>query len=268
MSESDGNESSEWRLQKAGREPAELEPSASDSLVTTLGQEIQRGHLKIVSMLTASAVLAIEIGLKLIQVKTLLPHGQYLNWIDEHLTPTCGITQRTAQRYKNLAENEKRLLEYVQTEYLHRDGPYDDQRAKEVLATLKMSDATRLLSLKGTKPRYEIEPVVHAHSAENAIAFYEIEAAAKAKPNLTLHLVVSGEGKRLDAEMITSEVGGDLQNAKVSFCGPVLLRNALQNGLRRHGITGRRFHFEEFEFRTGIGLKRLARWVLARRSKV
>ena len=105
-------------------------------------------------------------------------------------------------------------------------------------------------------------------SRDEAPHLDEIEAAAKAKPNLTLHLVVSGEGKRLDAEMIASEVGGDLQNAKVAFCGPVLLRNALQNGLRRHGIAGRRFHFEEFEFRTGIGLKRLARWVLARRSKV
>ena len=104
-------------------------------------------------------------------------------------------------------------------------------------------------------------------SRDEAPHLDEIEALAKAKPNLTLHLVISGEGARLNADMIAQEVGTDLTTAKVSFCGPVLLRNALQSGLRRHGITGRRFHFEEFEFRTGVGLKRLARWVLARRAK-
>ena len=92
----------------------------------------------------------------------------------------------------------------------------------------------------------------------------EIEAIAAAHPAITLHLIISGEGARLDANMIAEHVGADLANATVSFCGPVPLRRALQTGLRRHGISPRRFHYEEFEFRTGIGLERLAAIVLKR----
>jgi len=94
----------------------------------------------------------------------------------------------------------------------------------------------------------------------------ELEDLAQAKPNLRLHLIVSAEGRRLSADMIADTVEGDLALSKVSFCGPVSLRRALQIGLRRFGVTARRFHFEEFEFRTGIGLKTLAAWVWERRT--
>ena len=93
----------------------------------------------------------------------------------------------------------------------------------------------------------------------------ELEAVAKAKPNLRLHLLASAEGKRLSADIIAETVAEDLALAKVSFCGPVSLRGALQTGLRRFGVTSRRFHFEEFEFRTGVGLKTLAAWIWERR---
>ncbi len=95
----------------------------------------------------------------------------------------------------------------------------------------------------------------------------ELEALAKAKPNLRLHLIASTEGKRLSAEMIAETVEGDLARSKVSFCGPVSLRNALQTGLLRFGVSRRRFHYEEFEFRTGIGLKGLATWVWEQRAQ-
>ncbi|MEX0312328.1 MAG: ferric reductase-like transmembrane domain-containing protein [Tateyamaria sp.] len=93
----------------------------------------------------------------------------------------------------------------------------------------------------------------------------EIEALAAAKPNLHLHVVASAEGQRLSETVIADAVGAAvLATARVSFCGPVGLRRALQSGLRRFGVTPRRFHYEEFEFRTGVGLKRLASWVLDR----
>ncbi|PSL19471.1 ferredoxin reductase family protein [Shimia abyssi] len=94
----------------------------------------------------------------------------------------------------------------------------------------------------------------------------ELEKIAKSKSNFNLHVIASGEGKRLSADMIADAVNGDLASAKVSFCGPTTLREALRTGLRRHGVTPRNFHFEEFEFRTGIGLKRLAAWVLKRKQ--
>ena len=93
-----------------------------------------------------------------------------------------------------------------------------------------------------------------------------IEALASEKPNLNLHLIASTEGMRLDAETIRDRTQGDLSKAKVSFCGPVSLRDMLMKGLRIYGVSPRAFHFEEFEFRTGIGLKALARWVLERRA--
>lgn len=93
----------------------------------------------------------------------------------------------------------------------------------------------------------------------------EIEALAQELPNLTLHLIVSGEGQRLNADTIADLVGPDIARAKVSFCGPVALRESLRQGRKRHGVSSRRFYYEEFEFRTGIGLDKLANWVMTRR---
>lgn len=94
----------------------------------------------------------------------------------------------------------------------------------------------------------------------------ELEALVGAKPNLDLHLIVSNEGKRLTPEMISQGVHGNLSKMRVSFCGPVSLRVALRKGLAKYGVSARNFHYEEFEFRTGIGLKALAVWVLNRRE--
>ncbi|WP_299304537.1 ferric reductase-like transmembrane domain-containing protein [uncultured Litoreibacter sp.] len=99
---------------------------------------------------------------------------------------------------------------------------------------------------------------------EEAPHLAEIETLAAAKSNLTLHLMVSKEGKRLTPDHLAETVGPDISTMRLSFCGPVALRKALQTGLRRYGVTLRQFHYEEFEFRTGIGLKRLAAWVLDR----
>lgn len=86
--------------------------------------------------------------------------------------------------------------------------------------------------------------------------------AAAAQPALTLTLVASDAGDRLTAERIAQTV--DPAGARVAFCGPAGLRRALQQGLARHGVAPRAFHYEEFEFRTGIGLRRLAAWIGAR----
>ncbi|WP_299724929.1 ferric reductase-like transmembrane domain-containing protein [uncultured Tateyamaria sp.] len=103
-------------------------------------------------------------------------------------------------------------------------------------------------------------------SRSTAPHLVELEEIAKAKPNLTLHLIAPHEGQRLSANVIAERVQGNLSGVKLSFCGPVALRKALQSGLGKYGVSARRFHFEEFEFRTGIGLKSLAAWVLRRTS--
>lgn len=88
---------------------------------------------------------------------------------------------------------------------------------------------------------------------------------AVAHPAVTVHLFVSSEGARVSGDGI-AEVA-DLHNARAWFCGPAPMRRMLQRDLARHGISARRFHYEEFEFRTGIGLRRLSAWLGAKAAQ-
>ncbi|MEM7295175.1 MAG: ferric reductase-like transmembrane domain-containing protein [Pseudomonadota bacterium] len=105
-----------------------------------------------------------------------------------------------------------------------------------------------------------------ARSRDEAPHLAELEARAAALPNLTLHLVFSRVGPRLTADLLAERSGVDLAQAKVFFCGPTPLREALRLGLSPHGVAPRAFHYEEFEFRTGIGLRKLAGWIARRRQ--
>lgn len=90
----------------------------------------------------------------------------------------------------------------------------------------------------------------------------EVVELAEKVPNLNLHLVVSSEGQRLTANVIKDAVGDDLSAARVSFCGPKPMRTSLKKELRPFGVSARQFHFEEFEFRSGIGLIWVARAII------
>lgn len=103
-------------------------------------------------------------------------------------------------------------------------------------------------------------------SRDQAPHLEELEAVAASKPNLNLHTVVSSDGQRLSADVITGLVHGDMSKMRVSFCGPASLRDFLKVDLSRFGVSSRNFHYEEFEFRTGIGLNSLAAWVLRRKD--
>ncbi|WP_422023314.1 ferric reductase-like transmembrane domain-containing protein [Roseibium sp.] len=89
----------------------------------------------------------------------------------------------------------------------------------------------------------------------------ELERLAEEVDTLELIIVNSAEGIRLTADRIVSDLGGDVANAHVFFCGPVPMRKALKSGLVLKGLKASRFHFEEFEMRTGIGLQALAVWL-------
>ncbi|WP_306148550.1 MULTISPECIES: ferredoxin reductase family protein [unclassified Roseibium] len=92
----------------------------------------------------------------------------------------------------------------------------------------------------------------------------ELERLAEEVDTLELIIVNSAEGIRLTSDRIVSDLGGDVENAHVFFCGPVPMRKALRSGLVLKGLKASRFHFEEFEMRTGIGLQALAVWLWAR----
>ena len=85
----------------------------------------------------------------------------------------------------------------------------------------------------------------------------ELEALAANDPNLTLIVHETSTKGRVDASTITA-LNPDLTKTHVLFCGPTPMRKALGDGLRRHGLGPSRYHYEAFEIRTGIGLRRLA----------
>ena len=105
-------------------------------------------------------------------------------------------------------------------------------------------------------------------SRDDAPHLDELTALAEDRGNLSLHLIISGEGNRLTADHVAEIAQCEISAATIAFCGPVPLREALQKGWRRFGVSPRHFHFEEFEFRTGVGLKKLAAWVLNRRNRI
>lgn len=89
----------------------------------------------------------------------------------------------------------------------------------------------------------------------------ELEAIAEEVGDLDLTVVNSAEGVRLTPDRVAADLGGDLGTAHVFFCGPVGMRKALKGGLILKGLRASRFHFEEFQMRTGIGLGALAAWL-------
>jgi predicted ferric reductase len=90
----------------------------------------------------------------------------------------------------------------------------------------------------------------------------ELARLAEANPALSVILVRSAQGERLTSERIATDLGADIKRAHVFFCGPKPMRQALRNGLVASGLRGSRFHFEEFEMRSGIGLRKLAGWIV------
>ncbi|WP_370229583.1 ferric reductase-like transmembrane domain-containing protein [Cognatishimia sp.] len=92
----------------------------------------------------------------------------------------------------------------------------------------------------------------------------EVTALANAKPNLTLHIQNSAKDGRASADSILAKTGVSTERLTVAFCGPKPMRVALLEGFRRAGVSGGRFKFEEFEIRTGIGLRRLAAFLFER----
>lgn len=92
----------------------------------------------------------------------------------------------------------------------------------------------------------------------------ELEQIAAAKANLHLHVIETASRRRLDAGGIAEAVGMPLASIRVAFCGPKPMHQGLQAALRKQGMPASRFAYEEFEIRSGIGLRRLAGWLAAR----
>ena len=85
-------------------------------------------------------------------------------------------------------------------------------------------------------------------AASEALFFDELEARAADVAGVSIERFASGTGKRINADVIKDDVGA-LQDWSYWLCGPKPLVAAVSEGLRREGVSRRRIHREEFEFR-------------------
>ncbi len=91
----------------------------------------------------------------------------------------------------------------------------------------------------------------------NAPHLEQIEQAAAKLNNLNLHIVDTSKQSRLSASTIAQSISSDLSTANIYYCGPAPMREALRRDLHSKGVAHRRFHYEEFEIRSGIGVRKI-----------
>ncbi len=99
---------------------------------------------------------------------------------------------------------------------------------------------------------------------KSAAHLAEVEALASQHANLHLHLIESAVQGRLTAEGIRAAADIDLDRTKVYFCGSEPMRDQLKAGLIAAGLNRRRFIYEAFEIRSGIGIRKLLGWLLTK----
>ena len=99
---------------------------------------------------------------------------------------------------------------------------------------------------------------------ESAAHLQELAALADALPNLALTLHASEASGRATADTILEATGLDASNLSIAFCGPEPMRKALSKGFGARGVPVRKIRYEEFEIRSGIGLKAFAAYLMER----
>ena len=99
---------------------------------------------------------------------------------------------------------------------------------------------------------------------QSAAHLQELVALADELPNLTLKLHLSDALGRATADTILETTKLDSSNLSLTFCGPEPMRKALSKGFAARGVPVRRIRYEEFEIRSGIGLKALAAYLMDR----
>ena len=101
-------------------------------------------------------------------------------------------------------------------------------------------------------------------SKDKALYFDELEDIANEVPNFEVTLVVSGVDERLSADRIKQEAANDVSMLNAYFCGPKAMRESLKSNLESLGLKRGAFHYEEFEIRSGIGVRKFVNWILVR----
>lgn len=111
-----------------------------------------------------------------------------------------------------------------------------------------------------------VEMIYSVASREGAAHADLLREIAAANPRFNLTIWNSATKARLTAGRVAELSSIDLTEANVLFCGPVAMRKKLGDHLRRRGVPPSCFQFEEFEIRTGIGLRALFTWLWRKRK--
>ena len=93
--------------------------------------------------------------------------------------------------------------------------------------------------------------------ASEAVHLDELRALQQQHHNFHLHLIETTKTGRLTVGRIVEALDSPLQTCRASFCGPKPMREQLKRDLTAKGLPGGAFMFEEFEIRSGLGLRKL-----------
>jgi stearoyl-CoA 9-desaturase NADPH oxidoreductase len=117
------------------------------------------------------------------------------------------------------------------------------------------SGITPIMSmLRRLAGRGELRDVLHIHSARSAegvIFGRELQELAAQEPGYRLHLQITGEQGRLEAEQL-HEVCGDWDEREAYLCGPAGLLESMRERWRREGDP-ERLHMEHFQPDAQVG---------------
>ena len=86
-------------------------------------------------------------------------------------------------------------------------------------------------------------------TADEALFYDELKERAAQVGGVTISRLDSDKGERIDAIAIKADIGGNMRDWEFYFCGPKPMTAAVCEGLSNLGVSKRRFHKEEFEFR-------------------
>ncbi|GAA6180329.1 ferric reductase-like transmembrane domain-containing protein [Shimia sp. NS0008-38b] len=112
----------------------------------------------------------------------------------------------------------------------------------------------------------QVTLVYSVRDTNGAAHIAELQNLAASKANLSLVVWQTSELGRFSASALP-DIVPDCTNRKALFCGPVQMRRALSSDLPKYGIAQKDFHFEEFEIRTGLGIRRFGRWLWDRHGQ-
>jgi hypothetical protein len=120
----------------------------SNSL-TDLRERLKNEHAAVLGSIKTSLTHAFACGDILLEAKTQVKHGQWLPWLE-----TCGISERTAQRYMRLARNREAI-----------------QAKSDNVSDLSVSGALTLLSPPGD----DVSASLAQNAADSAFDQFELE---------------------------------------------------------------------------------------------